>query len=129
MEGDETMVDTIKSLQDFFKKIEGDAESKEVRSMFRRIFQFKLKDGDPFFLEVKNGKFSLMKGEVPNPDFLKDVTLVETDTQTLIDIIQRKIRPSEPLEDGRLWMSSLMAVKVQNFWLLRLFRIGQDLRC
>lgn len=123
------MTDIGRSLEDFFKRIEEDAGLKEVRSMFRRIFQFRLKDGDPFFLEAKNGKFSLKKGEVSNPDFLKDVTLVETDTQTLMDIIQGKIRPSETLEDGRMWMSSLMAVKVQNFWLLRLFRIGQDLRC
>ncbi len=123
------MTDIGRSLEDFFKRIEENAGLKEVRSMFRRIFQFRLKDGDSFFLEAKNGKFSLKKGEVSNPDFLKDVTLVETDTQTLMDIIQGKIRPSETLEDGRMWMSSLMAVKVQNFWLLRLFRIGQDLRC
>ncbi|MFB3883875.1 MAG: SCP2 sterol-binding domain-containing protein [Thermodesulfobacteriota bacterium] len=123
------MADIMKSLEGFFKRIEGDAESKEIRSMCRRIFQFRLKDGDPFFLEAKNGKFSVKKGEVPNPDFLRYVTLVETDTQTLVDIIQGRIKPSDPLEDGRMWMSGLMAVKVQNFWLLRLFRIGQSLRC
>ncbi|MEI9477251.1 MAG: hypothetical protein WCO26_11815 [Deltaproteobacteria bacterium] len=122
------MVDVIKSLQDFFKRIEEDAESKEVRNMFRRTFQFKLKDGDPFVLEAENGNFSFNKGEVPSPDFLKDVTLVETDTHTLLDIIQGKITPSDTMEDGRMWMSSLMAAKLQNFWLLRLMRIGQGLR-
>lgn len=119
----------MKSLEDFFKRIEEDAGLKEVRSMFRRIFQFRLKDGAPFFLQAENGRFLLKRGEVSNPDFLKDVTLVETDTQTLIDIMQGKVTASDTLEDGRMWMSSLMAAKVQNFWLLRLFRIGQDLRC
>jgi hypothetical protein len=128
MEGGRRMTDIMRSLEDFFKRIEEDAGLIEIRSMFRRIFQFRLKDGIPFFLKAENGKFSLKKGEVSNPDFLKDVTLVETDTQTLMDIIQGKVTPSNTLEDGRMWMSSLMAAKVQNFWLLRLFRIGQSLR-
>ena len=122
------MKDIMNSLKEFFKRIEEDPGSKDVRSMFRRIFQFKLKDGDPFILEAENGKFSFRKGEIPNPDLLKEVTLVETDAQTLQEMIQGKITPSDTLENGRMWMSSLMAAKIQNFWFLRLMRIGQGLR-
>jgi putative sterol carrier protein len=122
------MTDIMKSLQEFFKKVEEDKGSKDVQNMFRRIFQFKLKDGDSFILEAENGKFSFRKGEIPNPDLLREVTLVETDTQTLQDIIQGRITPSDTLENGTMWMSSMMAVKIQNYWLLRLLRIGQGLR-
>lgn len=122
------MMDIMKSLQEFFKKVEADKGSKDVQNMFRRIFQFKLRDGDPFILEAENGKFLFKKGEVSNPDLLKDVTLIEADTQTLQDIIQGRITPSDTLENGTMWMSSMMAVKIQNYWLLRLLRIGQGLR-
>ena len=120
-------MESMKSLQDFFKRIEQNEGSKDVRNMFHRIFQFKLKDGDSFILEAENGKFSFRKGEIPNPDLLREVTLVETDTQTLQDIIKGKTTPSDTLENGRLWMSSMMSAKIQNYWLLRLMRIGQGL--
>lgn len=121
------MNDIMKLAKDFFKRVQDDEKSKEVTGMFRRTFQFIIKDGKPFVFEAKNGQFSFREGEVAKPDLLNEVTLVETDIQTLKDIMQGKVGPSEALDRGTLWMSSSMAAKVQNFWLLRLMRIGQGL--
>jgi len=115
-------------LSNFFRRIEDNEKRKHLIGLFDRTFQFKLSDGDPFVMKMENGSITFEKTEISKPDLLKEVTLIETDTQTISDLVDGKLGPSDALDDGRLWMSSLMAAKPQNFHLLRLLRTGQELR-
>jgi len=112
----------------FFKNLAETKEGKEAIAPFERTFQFLLNTGEAFIMEKKDYQFHFREGKIPNPDLLKEVTLIETDAQTLQDIMEVRLSPSEAIERGKFWTSSDMSAKPLNYWLLRLLKLGQKLK-
>jgi hypothetical protein len=118
----------MEKLKLFFTDLARTKEGQEAIAFYDRIFQFVLPTGEAFIMEKKAGQFEFRAGKIPNPDLLKEVTIVETDSQTLQDLMDVKLSPSAAVESGRFWTSGDMAVKPFNFWLLRLFKLGQKIK-
>ena len=122
------MLEIMAKMKSFFKDLTETKEGREVIDFYDRTFQFVLATGESFIMEKKAGQFEFREGTIPDPDLLKEVTLVETDIQTLQDLMDVKLSPSAAVEKGNFWTSGDMAAKPFNFWLLRLFKLGQKMK-
>ncbi len=122
------MLEITTKMKSFFGDLANTREGKEVVDFYDRTFQFVLTTGESFIMEKKEGRFEFREGTIPDPDLLKEVTIVETDVQTLQDLMDVKISPSAAKEKGKFWTSGDMAAKPFNFWLLRLFKLGQKMK-
>jgi len=122
------MLEIIENMKSFFDGLANTREGHEAIASLERTFQFILDTGEAFIMEKKNDRFHFREGRIPNPDLLKEVTIVETDVKTLRDIIDVKISPSSAIEKGKFWTSGDMAIKPLNYWLIRLFKLGQKIK-
>ena len=121
------MLEIMQKMNAFFDRLAETKQGQEAMAPYERTFQFLLNTGEAFIMEKKGGRFQFREGKIPNPDLLKEVTLIETDAQTLEDILNVRLSPSDAIEKGKFWTSGDMAVKPLNYWLLRLFKMGQKL--
>ncbi len=122
------MLEIMEKRESFFTDLAETKEGREAIAFYDRTFQFVLAAGESFIMEKKGNQFEFREGKIPNPDLLKEVTIVETDAQTLQDLMDVKLSPSAAVEIGKFWTSGDMAAKPFNFWLLRLFKLGQKMK-
>lgn len=122
------MLEIMEKMKAFFNRLAETKQGQEAINPYERTFQFLLDTGENFIMEKKGNQFQFREGKISEPDLLKEVTLIETDTQTLEDIMNVKLSPSDAIEKGKFWTSGDMAVKPLNYWLLRLFKMGQKLK-
>jgi DNA-binding HxlR family transcriptional regulator len=66
----------------------------EAKGVSRR-FQFVI-DGEAFFVEIADGALRTCEGTLPEPDLL-----VETDVETSIELMTRRLAPADALRLGR----------------------------
>ena len=118
---------TIPDVKAFFGKLEQFPEGKKELGFIVHTLQFKMTDGAPFYVEIKDGHADVREGELPNPNPEK-VTTIESDTQTLYDVMTGRLKPFRTFLTQRWVIDRRLAKFVIHSWIYRMFRIGQEIR-
>lgn len=120
---------TLDAMKKFMQRVTQDPEGRQVLSFpfLRRRFLVRLDEGESFIMSIKDGAITFKEGDIKEPDLVYDVTLIETDRNSLMDVIGGKIRPVEFFFSGKVYISGMQAAKVHNNALLRLWRRAQEL--
>lgn len=123
------MSDLPTEVANFFEKLADDGEGREVldQQLAERTFVFDLDDADPFVLRAAPDGVSCEWGSVDSPDLVDEVTRVEGDSETLRAMMTGQVSPLDALNEGDLFMTSMMAARCYNYGLLRAFRRGGEL--
>lgn len=85
-------MDQNKILETFKEKF-----NKESSVNVKEIFQFKLKDGKDFYLNIDNQNLEITEGENKNPS-----VILKTDIKTLSEIINNEIDGIQAFMSGKL---------------------------
>lgn len=127
----------VSVIEKFFQDLAQDPKAKEILGRMDQKVQFRLRDGEPMFIDIKDGLVKVKKGEVKvKGDFDSGVTRLDTDRQTLLEIFEGRMRfadaiiPTRYDWDGGLKMVENWMLKwgVMN-WLGVLIRMGQQKPC
>lgn len=110
-------------VKEFFEKLSRAKEAEEILKRFNQKIQFNVKDGESFFVEIKNGSISVIKGET-EPD-IREVTNIHSDKETLTKLFQGKIGFVESMAGQRLYAREMLK-KATVAWVGRLIKIGQE---
>jgi hypothetical protein len=123
------MSDLPNEVARFFENLADDDEGAETlaKQLAPRRFVFELDEGKPFVLDASLEDVSCEWGTIESPDLVNDVTRVETDTDTLYAMMRGQVSPLDALNDGDLFMSSMMTARCYNYGLLRAFRRGGEM--
>jgi hypothetical protein len=123
------MTDIIADLERFFDGFAHDEEGRETleEQLAHRTFVFHLDDAEPFTLRADADGVTCEPDGITDPDLINDVTIVQSDTNCLHDLMAGRQGPIQALNEGDLHMSSMMTARVYNYGLLRAFRRGAEL--
>lgn len=123
------MTDITDHLTDFFARLTDDEEGLETlaNQLQHRSFQFDLDDGPSFTLDANEDGVSIHSETTDDPDLVNDITVVRTSGGTLHDLMAGRLSPVDALNQGQLFMTSMMTARVYNYGLLRAFRRGAEL--
>jgi len=123
------MSDITTEVASFLETLADDDEGSEVleQQLADRRFVFDLSDADPFVLDASPDGIECEPGRIESPDLVNEVTRVEGDTDSLHRIMRGEVSPLEALNDGDIFMSSMMAARCYNYGLLRAFRRGAEI--
>jgi len=117
------MSDLLAIAQGFCKKASNIPEVKEILKEFNQKFIFHCKDAEPFYLKVENGELSAHAGDL-EPD-LYHVFNIETDRETVIDLLGGKLRLADAIRTGRLF-SDAMSKRPYLSYLGRIIRLHHE---
>lgn len=109
-------------VKDFYLKAAATPQGKKWISKQDRTFQFNVKGGDPFYVEIEAGKLSVHPGLTEKRGFY--VTPIETDKEMLQQVLQAKIGPADAIETDRF---TLVAGSFNGSQITLLTKIAQDL--
>jgi hypothetical protein len=123
------MSDITTEVTSFLEQLADDDEGREVleQQLADRVFVFELSDTEPFVLDASADGIECETGRIESPDLVNEVTRVESDTESLYRIMSGQDSPLEALNEGDLFMSSMMAARCYNYGLLRAFRRGAEI--
>lgn len=76
-----------------------EAVTKEIATM-SKVFQFKVTDEDPYYVEINNGKVALKEGETESP-----TATISATSAVLSDMFEGKINPMSAFMTGKLKVS------------------------
>ncbi len=118
------------SAKNFFNKLHSSTEGLAELKRLDTVVQFNLRDGDPFYVQVKKGKIAVKEGNGPGEAALHFLS----DTQTLLNLFQGKVKYSDMFTGyGPMELRKLTATDLQCGWggpmasfIGKLFRIGQE---
>ena len=108
---------------EFFKtKVVQKKEALEELEKQDRAVQFRVSDGKPFVMEVREGQIRFEKGEIRTPDIE-----VEADSQTFVSIFSGEMKASTAFLEGKLFALKGWVDKTKPYfpWLTKIIRIGQ----
>lgn len=123
------MSELTTNVERFFEPLLDDPEGQETieQQLAPRTFAFDVADDDPFVLRAGPDGIECTTGEPESDDLVQDVTRVEVDTDTLDRMMGGQVSPLDALNDGDLFMTSMMTARSYNYGLLRAFRRGAEL--
>ncbi|WP_323192210.1 hypothetical protein [Halostella sp. PRR32] len=123
------MSDITTEVTSFLEQLADDDEGSEVleQQLADRKFVFDLSDAEPFVLHATPDGIECDPGRIESPDLVNEVTRVESDTESLYRIMSGEVTPLDALNEGDLFMSSMMAARCYNYGLLRAFRRGSEI--
>jgi len=123
------MSDITTEVASFLEALADDDEGIETleQQLADRRFQFDLSDADPFVLDASPDEITCEYGRIESPDLVEEVTRVEGDVDSLHRIMRGEVSPLQALNDGDIFMSSMMAARCYNYGLLRAFRRGAEI--
>jgi len=113
--------------EEFFRRIPESAEGRRELGRQDQVIQFEVRDGEPFWLEIRGGRLSLNRG-LAAPDSI--AVRYTADAETLIQLFEGRVRFVDVAGVGRrrLLISPAAAGRgTIETWLGKLFRIGQGL--
>ena len=108
--------------RDFYLKAADTPQGKKWISKQDRTFQFNVKGGEPFYVEIEGGKLTVHPGLSEKRGFY--VTPIETDKEMLQRVLQAKIGPVDAIETDRF---KLVAGSFNGSQITLLTKIAQDL--
>jgi len=112
----------FKLTSDLFGKIDQAEECHRRIDDYDHVYQFEI-DGKPeFYIELNYGDLKVVKG-IHTGEHEK-VSLVKTDSKTLLDILKGKLRPLDASKEGK-WI-----IRARNYsgeLLYTLLRIGREI--
>ena len=124
--------DYVSKAKDFFRGLSEYPEAKDDLKRFNMKFLFTVNDGNPFAVNAKNGKFTVIEGEVAY-EKSTDLRFI-SDTKTLVGIFEGKI-PSQPAvttvwggKGGEIYVLGWKAKQSPVAWFKRLLYLGQKAR-
>ncbi|WP_135822262.1 hypothetical protein [Halostella litorea] len=123
------MSDITTELVSFLEALANDDEGIETleQQLADRRFVFDLSDAEPFVLDASPDGIECERGRIESPDLVNEVTRVEGDVESLHRIMRGEVSPLQALNDGDIFMSSMMAARCYNYGLLRAFRRGAEI--
>ncbi|MFC6874187.1 hypothetical protein [Halobellus marinus] len=123
------MSDITTQVASFLEPLADDDEGIEVldQQLADRQFVFDLSDADPFVLDASLEDITCEFGQIESPDLVNEVTRVEGDTDSLRRIMRGDVSPLEALNEGDIFMTSMMTARCYNYGLLRAFRRGAEI--
>lgn len=123
------MSELTTNVENFFEPLLDDDEGRETveKQLRPRTFAFDVADDDSFVLRTDADGVKCTPGEPESDDLVNDVTRVEVDTDTLHRMMGGRVSPLDALNDGDLFMTSMMTARCYNYGLLRAFRRGAEL--
>ena len=109
-------------LRFYEKSGERTRSSEELK--WRRTIQFDVIDGNPFFVEIKDGQIATRKGKMKEAQFL-----VKGNKRTLIKLLKGRVSFTEAWVENKLALGEGIILNCNRPldypWLGRLIRIGQ----
>ncbi len=109
-------------VSEFYLKAAATPEGKKWISKQDRTFQFNVKGGEPFYVEIEAGKLTVHAGLTQKRGFY--VTPIETDKEMFQQVLQAKIGPVDAIETDRF---TLVAGSFNGSQITLLTKIAQDL--
>jgi putative sterol carrier protein len=89
----EKLVEGIKKM---VRKLD-DADMAERFEGFEKTLQFNFTDTDNYYLVFKDSKCEIIEGEITDPDIT-----ITTESQVIIDIMDRELSPTKAFMGGKL---------------------------
>jgi len=111
-------------MKKFLAKVKASPEGKRIIGMYDHTFQFDLGGKEDFYLTIRNGQITIMKGKVPKYNYL-NVSIVESTPAVVEKVLKGKLRPADAFE-GPMWFKGAWCKRRFHVWLTRMFRIGQE---
>lgn len=123
------MNDITTEVASFLEPLADDDEGVEVleQQLADRRFVFDLSDADQFVLDASPDGIECKYDRIESPDLVNEVTRVEGDADSVRRIMRGEVSPLEALNDGDIFMSSMMTARCYNYGLLRAFRRGAEI--
>ena len=115
--------DLYEIAKEFFRKAGQSPEGKKAADARDEIYQFLIKDGSPFYAEIKGGKIEIKTGQT-HLENIMEVTPLEIDQESLRNIFEGKLRPYEAIEKKKL---KIVAGTYEGSQITLLMRIGQEI--
>lgn len=118
--------DTLKRVFQYVKESE---EGIALLKEHDKIWQFDfMREGEPFYLEIKGGNFSVKEGwcdlDWKGKDW-KQMNVIGTTEEALRDIMMGKMTPNEAMFQGKFALAS-RGFKTETGWLIMLFRVAKE---
>ena len=115
----------FEAAEKFFNQAAAKADGEKKIAQMNQTAQFVVKDKieESFYLQAKDGKLALKKGQVENPD-----TTAASTTEILQALFEGKVTPTEVYDDSEkapLYLSASAERDYRLQWLVGLIRIGQ----
>ncbi len=115
----------------FFGRLNDTVEGQKELKKLDKIIQFRVKDGESFWLDIRNGKLTMNKG-MAQPDVV--AVTFSPDSDTLMKLFERKLRFVDVLPamgsptEARMPITPFVARRgTLGSWAGKLFRIAQGL--
>lgn len=123
------MVKLIETFKRFFQYVKESEEGAVLIKEHDKIWQFDFfKGGEPFYVEIKGGDFSVREGwcdlDWKGKDW-KKMNVIGTTEEALRDIMMGKMTPNEAMFHGKFALAS-RGHKTETGWLILLFRIAKE---
>ncbi len=118
-------MNTFKQAEVFFSQIAQNKEIVEHAKRFDQEVQFHFKDDEPFYLEIRSGKFNLKKGE-SRKDYYDKIDIL-TDSDTFGLLCDGAIGFAEAMEDMKMECRDMIKRSVVG-WFGKMVRLGQEYR-
>lgn len=114
----------IHIFKQFFDKATKTEPGQKLIKRHNFTFQFRVPDGEDFYLEIKNGNFRIEKGESPekNPE---NKTLLEGSSSILTQLFKGEIILWDEVWDRKLKAESYGPSQGYISWLSQFFKIGR----
>lgn len=98
-------MESYEAAKSHFDRINSTSEGQKELTKFDQIIEFDLKDDESFYIEINNGKASVVKGKPPKE--YQNVMILSTDRATVIEIFQKgQLYPglADFMFEGKVWI-------------------------
>ena len=101
---------------------------RQMLAMYDHAVQFSLLDGEPFYLEVKDGQGRVFAGEMP-VRLLDEGYEIKANSQVFREWFSGQERMSDLIEHGRMFpVASHTTKRHIDYWLAQIVRLGNGLK-
>jgi len=114
----------IQVFKQFFDRVTGIEAGQDLIKRYNFSFQFHVSDGDDFYLEIKDGKFNIGKGDSPEKD-VESRTLIEGSSSVFIQLLKGQIVLWDAVWDRKLKAECYGPAQGYISWLSQFLKIGR----
>ncbi len=112
----------------FFQHVKESEEGLSLLKEHNKIWQFDVFNGEPFYLEIKDGEFSVKEGwcdlDWRRKDWRK-MNVVGVSEDGLRAILIGRMTPNEAMFQGKLALAA-RGFKTETGWLFMLLRVAKE---
>jgi len=118
------LVKSLEMAREIFEQgLAGEPEHADFLARHNRAIQFRIAGEAPFVVDVKDGKVTVLEGELEEPDLA-----VVANADVFRKVFRGKSSPCEAWMDDQWWVGGAFSDYVGTSWLMRLIRFGVSSR-